>query len=211
MKMQNIKVVFLDIDGVLNNAVHLVHSTKHMCLEWDPNCISNLKRILDTTSAKIVVCSSWRAGQDLESLTSLFELYGLGKYILGFTPFLGWENDDDKQITTWFKIIDDPVKYDLIYDFVKKEFLGENERFHVESFVVLDDDISYKTAKDKGWKKNLIRINRDYGIRRKDADMAIEILGKSKEPHQHIFNSISQRMLKNINKVKEMKLLKSQD
>jgi len=44
-----INIIFLDIDGVL-------------CLrrKMDKKCLENLKQIIDATSARIVLTSSWR-------------------------------------------------------------------------------------------------------------------------------------------------------
>ncbi len=49
------KIIFLDIDGVLNN-----DDTPGEFICWDPNLIKILNRIIEETGAKIVLSSTWR-------------------------------------------------------------------------------------------------------------------------------------------------------
>lgn len=49
------KIIFLDIDGVLNN-----YSTPGECLCWEPDSVKILKRIIKETGAEIVLSSTWR-------------------------------------------------------------------------------------------------------------------------------------------------------
>lgn len=58
------KIIFLDIDGVLNSADHLDH-TKHCngYSDISPKKVKLLKKIVDRTGAEIVLSSTWR---DLE-------------------------------------------------------------------------------------------------------------------------------------------------
>jgi len=50
------KILFLDIDGVLNNTSTMMKGWN----EFDEGCIENLGNILRQTRAKIVLSSSWR-------------------------------------------------------------------------------------------------------------------------------------------------------
>ena len=56
--MDKIKVIFLDIDGVLN--VYCESRDKYGC-NFHPHFVDNLKHIIDETDAKIVISSSWKA------------------------------------------------------------------------------------------------------------------------------------------------------
>lgn len=47
------KIIFLDVDGVINIPPYL---------RFDEKCIDNLRKIVKATGAKIVVSSSWRCG-----------------------------------------------------------------------------------------------------------------------------------------------------
>ena len=59
------KVIFLDVDGVLNNGTWAIEMfdkgirVYHDDLLYEPS-LEQLKRIVDTTGAFIVVSSSWR-------------------------------------------------------------------------------------------------------------------------------------------------------
>jgi hypothetical protein len=61
------KILFLDIDGVLNTISFMMNNPKCDVLELDK--IINLNKIINSTDCKIVVSSNWRvAGIDHDSL-----------------------------------------------------------------------------------------------------------------------------------------------
>ncbi len=73
------RVIFLDIDGVLNNS-------KHMALhrgQIDPQNIACLNHLVEATGAKIVLSSSWRSyvGEDricsIQAFALLLHTHGL--------------------------------------------------------------------------------------------------------------------------------------
>lgn len=61
------KVIFLDFDGVMDTAYYdnylnymgLPEKDKYGVV-FDPDCIANLRRIIDETGAGIVVSSTWK-------------------------------------------------------------------------------------------------------------------------------------------------------
>jgi len=65
-------LIFLDIDGVLNPECYMRYlherNTRDKRLEFrdayghlfDPHCVTELKRLIDTTDADIVISSAWR-------------------------------------------------------------------------------------------------------------------------------------------------------
>ena len=65
-------MLFLDIDGVLNSQTYITkkHNETGKCLGGstvemlDPDAISELNRIIDRTSAEIVLSSTWRMGEN---------------------------------------------------------------------------------------------------------------------------------------------------
>ena len=88
------KIIFLDIDGVLNTRNTLKRDSK---MEY-PHCffakelVSNLNKITDKTGAKIVLSSSWRIGKTVEQLQDLFEQVGITGELIDKTPKLRFEN-----------------------------------------------------------------------------------------------------------------------
>jgi hypothetical protein len=96
---------------------HLVQSGRYFGYEFDPECVRNLKEILERTTADIVVSSSWRDGRTLKQLQSIFELNGITR-IIGMTP-----------------IIEGAIRGREI-----QEYIDTNEKSEIEQFVILDDE-----------------------------------------------------------------------
>lgn len=133
--MEDIKVIFLDIDGVLNNAmdsdyheapdddkfkqVHLLHSKR---------CVGLLNKLIEETNAKIVVSSTWRLGQTDESMESTLRCIGIKGGYLGMTKDLRYEQPDTfrgNEILRWVKD--------------NKGIIGK-DYYDFRSYVILDDD-----------------------------------------------------------------------
>lgn len=60
------KIIFLDIDGVLNTGWWYSQMDKNTSKDkygyaFDPNSVANLKKILDETGADIAISSSWKS------------------------------------------------------------------------------------------------------------------------------------------------------
>ena len=85
------KILFLDIDGVLNSTMFYnerirmeeYESLSFPCDNFDYRAISLLNYILDKTQAKLVISSDWRFDEDLESC---LKYHGLKHNIYGKTP-----------------------------------------------------------------------------------------------------------------------------
>ena len=107
------KVIFLDVDGVLNSA----RDGYSINLENDYH-FEMLKKIVDATDANIVLSSSWRIGFSVLSLPEKNLIERLEKYgmeIMDFTPCMTVTRGDEI-----------------------REWLSNN--WPVESFVILDDE-----------------------------------------------------------------------
>ena len=81
------RFIFLDVDGVLNSTNFGHYCTNNGFKEWwtygllDQDCIMRLKRLVTQTSARIVLCSSWRTSYDhMAWLEQQLALYGLSIY-----------------------------------------------------------------------------------------------------------------------------------
>ncbi|KXY51001.1 hypothetical protein AT268_31145 [Bacillus cereus] len=86
------KLIFLDIDGVMNHSNYFVRSKHHMLQAFCPTALANLKEILEKCDAKIVVSSTWRKLGSVKILKrAIFSHYGLQKYVIGRTPELRGE------------------------------------------------------------------------------------------------------------------------
>ncbi|OXM82509.1 HAD domain-containing protein [Paenibacillus rigui] len=126
------KVIFLDIDGVLVTSRHLIQSSKYFGYEFDPECIVNLQEILDRTNAKIVVSSSWREGRTLKQLQSIFEINGLYK-VIGMTPIMegAIRGREIQEYVNSSKGTQDEINQFIIID--DEEEMGDLKQYLVET------------------------------------------------------------------------------
>lgn len=116
------KVLFLDIDGVLNSR-HYWETLRKQGIEFDnsaldPACIKRIQHVCDTTGALIVISSSWRILFTLDELREKLSGDGLSTPIIGVTPRAignkrrGWEinrwlTDNKDRLITHYAIVDD--------------------------------------------------------------------------------------------------------
>lgn len=159
------KVIFLDIDGVLNSDEYfekVVHSNiQGIERDVDVEKIKLLKKAIDETGAKIVLISSWRYTKNAQSLKELLANYGI--YTTS-TPFI--QNKRGLEIKQW---------------------LSDNQ--NVEDFVILDDEIS--DSYDEELINKLIKIsdgnghNLGEGLLPKDIDEIIKRLGRNKQKDEN--------------------------
>jgi len=83
------RVLFLDIDGVLNRTGFSPPATVGMRSWIEPELAVRLAGLLEATGAKIVLSTSWRIDSGLESLRAELAASGIdGSWLLGATPDL---------------------------------------------------------------------------------------------------------------------------
>lgn len=81
------KVLFLDIDGVLNNASSIERFGTN--LRPDPGNVEQVNRITALSGARIVVISNWREGKPLWYVQQIMGGHlGLKGDVIGMTPDL---------------------------------------------------------------------------------------------------------------------------
>lgn len=108
--MSEKKILFLDIDGVLNNAASMsegVHIIPEKCLM--------IRDICWRTGAKVVVSSTWRVGRSLDELQQIFRLMGMGGLIVDVTP---WHKTGPRgdEIDHWLKDNTKTKQYAIVDD-----------------------------------------------------------------------------------------------
>ena len=69
------KYIFLDFDGVINTLKG----------KFDKNAVTNLRRLLERTDAKVVISSTWRL-QGMEYIQQLWQEYQLPGEVIDLTP-----------------------------------------------------------------------------------------------------------------------------
>jgi len=150
------KVLFLDIDGVLSSLasqsqpkveISWAIPEERLVEDFDPDCIARLITIVKQTGASIVISSSWRKLFEKQTLVNHFKKYGID-CIVDMTPDL--KQHRGLEIQAWL-----------------------NEHKDIEKFAILDDDNDmFHLA------PYLIKTNWKYGLTEDNANKVIEMLGK---------------------------------
>ncbi|AGN30208.1 hypothetical protein VPFG_00208 [Vibrio phage nt-1] len=126
------KIIFLDIDGVLNNSLEADKHTEVLLNDeyygfYSPRCVELLNKLVKETDAKIVLSSTWRHGVTIEEINQLFTNMGVEAECIGKT------DDLDRQYKWAFRG-NEILKW--IHD--NEERVGK--RYEFSSYVILDDD-----------------------------------------------------------------------
>ena len=148
------KIIFLDFDGVMDTArcELILRISGRPSIDaygtiFDPECVWNLKQIIDKTGAKIVVSSSWKDLLSFEELHDMWEKRGLPGEVIGTAPYtLECRNRGD-EIDLWLKECDEECQYVILDDIDAGNF---NEH-QLEMLVVVDavkglDEVAAKRA-----------------------------------------------------------------
>ena len=159
------KVIFLDVDGVLNSDEYFEKirdlEIDGIESEVDVDKIKLLKKAIEETGAKVVLSSSWRLTRNGQGLKKLLLQYGI---FVDSTPFI--KHERGKEIKQW--LINNPG---------------------VEDFVILDDEI-FESYDDELMKK-LIKIsdgngrNFGEGLQLKDVEQIVQRLGRKIEKEEN--------------------------
>jgi hypothetical protein len=160
-----IKIIFLDIDGVLNTdrVVRMRKNHDITTIEFDPEAMNNLRKIVNATNAKLVISSTWRIHQNTDTplwnaLIENLKKYNLENEIFGIT-----ETDEGKikQQPRWQEILN---------------WLLKNKDQEISSFVILDDEWCMDLLN-----ANFVRCSSSVGISAKNCIDAITILNKNQD------------------------------
>ncbi len=117
------KVIFLDIDGVLNSPVYNAKRNSNALSFIDETRLPLIKEIVDETAAKIVLSSTWR--QHWDKNKQLCDEYGLHidkvfkKYELNVfdkTPELGFFSSRRDEINRWLNDTSEKIESFVIID-----------------------------------------------------------------------------------------------
>ena len=173
------KVLFLDIDGVLNSqnwfgyrlyciknnmydrVLNFIdtndENTEYKLNMIDDRAIANLNKIVEETGCKVVLSSSWRSSSESENVFTqyILKLKGFKYELYDVTPRL-WHKEFGTQrgeeIQLWLD--------------------KESEKNEIESYVILDDDFDMLPEQ----MNNFIHIDGQVGLTDKDVCKAIKIL-----------------------------------
>jgi len=156
------KVIFLDIDGVLNSEML---KDKNENEKIDINAVKLLKNLMDQSGAVVVLSTGWRLwfddnmatdDVDAKNIYNILSQYGIDIY--GKTPDF---STDEIRIRRTFS----EVKAKEIVAWLENHY-------DVEKYVILDD----LDLKNDQINANLIQINGNIGITEEDVKHAMAIL-----------------------------------
>lgn len=155
------KVIFLDIDGVLNNSFSKTQAPSGV-IGIDSDKVKRLRQIVEATGAKLVLTSSWKTDQGEDRDYMLRKLGRERLHVLMHTV------DDGKN------------RWEGIRRWIGR--YGEN----MESYIILDDELyeDYFTDPDKKIlrpevEEHLVKTeneNKDGGLRDHHVELAVKIL-----------------------------------
>lgn len=164
------KVIFLDIDGVLqplSSQKRFDHDMDELQeqlsaesdagyedlskydiaavrYDWEANAVKNLKSLCEKTQAEFVISSDWRSSKTLDMLKLLFKIQGLDKYVVDKTEELsGYMRDVEIEE---FLISHPDIGVFIIIDDSYRDYF---ERRFPQQFVYCDrifDDECYQKA-----------------------------------------------------------------
>lgn len=182
------KIIFLDIDGVLNHeewycsdrahkAYLATNETDIKAYNFDPESWKWIQKIIDETGAKIVLSSSWRS-YDLASTIEKYKDTAFKPIIdnlVGVTPCTMSRNRGE-EINRFFVIVNGNITQNLpqSIEWLKKHPLetlsAKGEK--IDQYVILDDDTDVLDEQ----KPHFVHIDCWNGITKEDYQKALSIL-----------------------------------
>lgn len=165
------KIVFLDIDGVLNHEIYAIkrldEGYKTPVHNIDPESVKVLNFLVEQTDAKVVISSSWRRGHTVDELATKLYKSGFKGQVIDFTPKLYFKTDGVEynysvprgcEIKAWLEL--------------NKDILGE--KISKVKYVILDDDSDMLY-----WQReNYFRVDPYCGLTYNVVHRAIQFLNK---------------------------------
>ena len=153
-------IIFLDVDGVLNsinNLINLYNENNRSFsgdeYPFDPNCLENLKELVNDTNSHLVISSTWKYSKEsINVLLAELRKYNLDKLVIGYTPILGLSRG--KEI---------------------KRYLSTSKFADDVNFVILDDDTDMEDLIPF-----LVQTNRQFGLTKENVTQAKEKLLKKR-------------------------------
>ena len=151
----NFKVIFLDIDGVLN--VYCEDRDEYGCT-FHQHLVENLEMIIRKTGAKIVISSTWRLS-GLIIMKEMWEKRNLPGEVIDITPFH-----------------EDRVRGNEIQEWINQ--------YNPTNYVIIDDDSDILSSQTDNFVRtsnnpdHIDCVDVGYGLTKNCAEQAIKILNK---------------------------------
>lgn len=155
------KIIFLDIDGVLNSYKYPAFDLNSV-RGISPWHVKHLNYIIQKTDAYVVVSSSWRIFHKIEEIREMLKSAGFlfSDRVIGGIPV--GEKDPSRG---W------PTRGEEIEMYLKEH---SND---IEAYVIIDDDTDMVSSQ----MNNFVVTDIEKGLRRKEAKQCVEILLREKK------------------------------
>ena len=164
--MEKRKVIFLDIDGVLQPTTYenrFNHDLDKLCedlslkyqdenyleidkydvgavyYDWKEEAVNNLKRLLDETKAEIVLSSTWKRYNTFDNLKRLFKIHELDTFLVEIVPFVQYEGNKKDDLIKYLNNHPDLTRYVVIDDMNMEEFFS-GHFVHTKRMGFFDED-----------------------------------------------------------------------
>lgn len=155
------KIIFLDFDGVMDTAYynHVLNSQGlPECDEYgavfDPDCVENLKYIIEQTGADLVVTSSWKSMMSYKDILEMWEKRQLPVFVTDTTPTISRRRGDE--IDLWLTDCPTDCQYVIIDDL-------DASHFYTHHY------------------PRLLVVNPYYGLDRETAEKAVKLLNPNND------------------------------
>ena len=150
------KIIFLDFDGVMDTEYYdhiLSEAGKPISDEYgllfDPECVKNLKYIIDNTGADIVVSSTWKDLMSYKEISDMWEFRRLPGFVTDVTPTLSHGHNRGDEIDAWLKECSTECNY-IIIDDLEAYYFNEHQiprLLIVNPFYGLDENTAERAIK----------------------------------------------------------------
>ena len=144
------KIIFLDIDGVLNcENAYRKGECNYTKWNWEDGTEDHhqsfcswskelLNKLIDETGAKIVISSTWRSS-GVDFMRKVWELEGMHGEIIGITPnFRSYKINIPRGIEIQHYLEEELKFHHINWDKdIQKEYM---EKSGVENYIIIDDD-----------------------------------------------------------------------
>lgn len=151
------KVIFLDVDGVLNSKDWLENNRVRTENSVNPEKVKLLAEIVQKTNAEVVLSSTWRYISEHPMFMYLSDMLGQnGIKIHSLTPKL--DGDRPKEIKAWIEKQTEEIQ-----------------------FVSIEDDFSFADYKKYGIESRLIKTDfwgTNGGLQKKHVNKVIQLLNE---------------------------------
>lgn len=145
------KIIFLDVDGVINT----INQDFNNGIPFDINALNNLKFLVDQTDSYIVITSEYRHNiKQLRQVYDALDSVGLGQRLIGKTKRIETKNGNATYADRGLEI---------------ENYLSSND---CDNFVIIDD-IKWDLER---FEDKLIWTHCDKGLTEDDVYLAVNIL-----------------------------------